>query len=556
MDLDREAVSKTFIVESTEEIDLIEQALVALESQPTDEERLLSIFRAIHTIKGNAYSLGFRSLGDFAHAYEDLLTGWRNGKLPIGPGIITLLLRRADVLRHMLAAAGAGVERILPEHSVLLGCLERGVPVSMGSLTVVAPGAIPPRAPGRRRADLQAFADRERTLRVDTARLDRMLDLTGEIATARGRLRQAMDTLGRQTVNEALEDVERLFTDLQDLVMKLRMVPVGPVFRQHVRMARDLAVAQGKQVRLAVKGEDVEVDVTIIEHLKDPLTHIVRNALDHGIETPDIRRAAGKDAAGSLSLQARHDAGGILIEVRDDGAGLDRERILQKARERGLAQAAARLSATEIDRLVFEPGLSTAGGVSVLSGRGIGMDVVRRNVEALRGSVGIHSRPGQGTVVSIRFPLTLAIIEGFGVGVAGETYIVPLSAVVECQDLPEASRAEGNARGVLNFRGSALPYVRLRERFGLRGQHTGRQQAVVVRRSEGLAGLVVDELHGESQTVIKPLGAFLHHIPGIAGSAILGSGRVALILDVEELLRSASIEPWESGPARPSASIS
>ncbi len=539
MDLDREALLKSFLVESTEELDLVEQALVALESQPSDQEALGSIFRAVHTIKGNAYSLGFERLGVFAHACEDLLTRLRDGAVEATPGIVTLLLRAVDALRQTLAACVAGVERPLAEHAALLERLKEGAPI--GRLTVETSGALPARAPGRRREDIQAFVDRDRTLRVDVSRLDRMLDLTGEIAIARGRLRETVEASRSEPASEALQDVERLFADLQELVMKLRMVPVGPVFRQYVRVARDLAVAHGKQVRLSLVGEDVEVDMTVIEHLKDPLTHMVRNALDHGIEPPAARRAAGKDPHGTLTLRARHEAGSILIEVEDDGAGLDRPAILKTALERGLVQD-SRLSEAEIDRLIFEPGFSTSEGVSELSGRGVGMDVVRSNVEALHGSVAIRTRPGQGTALSLRFPLTLAIVDGFGFGVGGEAYIVPLDAVIECLEFEPALVPDGNGHGVLDLRGEPLPYVTLREHFGLGGVPPGRQQVVVARHTGGQVGLVVDQLQGESQTVVKPLGTLFRGIPGIAGSAILGSGRVALILDVEGMLRSVLAE--------------
>jgi two-component system chemotaxis sensor kinase CheA len=362
-----------------------------------------------------------------------------------------------------------------------------------------------------------------------------MLDLTGEIAIARGRLRRLLDQVGVPAqVLEAQAEVDRLSLDLQEVVMKVRLVPLRGTFRQYVRTVRDLAALQGKQARLILEGEEVEVDTSIIEHARDPLTHMIRNALHHGIEDPEVRRARGKDPCGTLLLRARHEGGTIVIDIADDGAGLNRERILERARLRGLD--ADHMREEEIHGLVFQPGFSTAEEVTELSGRGIGLDVVRRNVTALRGKVSIRSREGLGTTVSMRLPLTLAIIDGFGVGVGEETYVIPLEAVVECLELPaEASQGLGG-RGVINLRGAALPYLRLRRLFGL-SPREGRQQVVVVQPDGGgQIGLVVDSLLGGFQTVIKPLGRLFQGLPGIAGSAILGTGRVALILDVPALL--------------------
>lgn len=321
--------------------------------------------------------------------------------------------------------------------------------------------------------------------------------------------------------------------------MKLRLVPVGPTFRRYRRTVRDLARAQGKRARLSIAGEEVEVDAKVIEHLRDPITHMVRNALDHGIEAPELRQAAGKDPCGLLKLEAWHEAASIVIELSDDGAGLDRERILERARDAGIVADAGAMTKQEVADLVFEPRFSTAEAVAELSGRGVGMDVVRRDIEALRGSVALASRSGEGTTITVRLPLTLAILDGLTVGVAGETFFIPLETVVESVELPpEEGQEEG--RGVLNLRGEDLPYLRLRHLFGLEGASPRRENVVVVESARGRrAGLVVDALHGQSQAVIKPLAKLFRGLPGISGSTILGSGRVALILDVPGLLRRA-----------------
>jgi two-component system chemotaxis sensor kinase CheA len=320
--------------------------------------------------------------------------------------------------------------------------------------------------------------------------------------------------------------------------MKARLVPMGQVFRRYARTVRDLAAAHGRLVRLAIEGADVEVDTSVIEHIRDPLTHMIRNAIDHGIEVPEARRRNGKDPAGTLILRAVRDSGSIVVELTDDGAGIDPARILARARAQGRLSVETVPTRDEILRLVFEPGFSTADRVSDLSGRGVGLDVVRRNVEALRGSASIESTPGRGTTVSLRLPLTLAIIPGLEVEAAGETYVVPLDSVVECLDVPRPG-PRADRLSTLELRGSSLPCVRLRRLFGA-GPGAEREQAVVARVGGRLAGLIVDRVAGESQTVIKPLGSLFRATRWFSGATILGDGRVAPILDLAPLVRQAA----------------
>jgi two-component system chemotaxis sensor kinase CheA len=390
---------------------------------------------------------------------------------------------------------------------------------------------------------VHAGADASRTLRVNLATLDRLLDLTGEIAVSRGRLREALDGGAGASGGEAAEihrEADRLHADLQELVMRARMEPLGPTFRRFVRTVRDLAASLGKSARLAIEGEDVEVDVKVIEHVRDPLTHLVRNALSHGLEPPAERIARGKDPCGLLRLRAFRELGGIVIEIEDDGAGLSRERIAERGRALGLVPEGSGLGEGELQRLIFEPGFSTAAAVTEVSGRGVGLDVVRRNVEALRGSVSVTSRRGVGTTFTIRLPLSLAIVPGFAVTAAGETYIVPLEAVLECLELPASGLQGPDGSGVLSLRGEPLPCRRLRQRFRLEGEAPSREYVVVIQHAGKSIGLVVDALLGESQTVLKPLGTMFRGLLGIAGSAILGSGRVALVLDLPGLFQDAS----------------
>lgn len=546
MNIDLDAILHTFLDESEEGLCRMEEALVALETEPENGETLQTIFRVAHTLKGNASSLGYPRVAGFAHGVEDTLQHLRDRTIPVTGSVITLLLRAVDALRHMVPEAVAGNEEMSPGHETLLKLLGETGTMAVEEKAKAAAALTAPerrqRSWGRRKDDIEAWKDRGRTLRVDIEKLDRILDLTGEIAIARGRLRQMLEErVGRagEEVLEAHLEADRLYLDLQELVMKARMVPVDPIFRQYVRTVRDMAAATGKSVRLLTEAGDVEVDTRVIEHLRDPLTHMIRNAVDHGIEPPQGRQARGKDPCGHVSLRACHEAGSIVIQVADDGSGLDRERIVEQARSEGLVAEPEKLTDAEIYRLVFEPGFSTAEAVTDLSGRGVGMDIVRRNVEALRGSVAIDSRQGEGTTITIRLPLTLAIIEGFAVGVGDETYVIPLEAVLECLELPAEEKHRGNGRGVIYLRGQALPYLRLRDQFALPGPPPPRESIVVVHHGAGQAGIAVDVLYGASQTVIKPLGELFEGLPGIAGSTILGSGRVALILDVPSLLREA-----------------
>lgn len=540
VDIDREAIVQTFLAETEENLTAVEENLVRLEAHPEDEEALGTVFRAAHTLKGNAASLGFAAVAEFAHAAEDLLERLRDRALPLTGGLVTLLLQAVDALRNLVPDAVAGIEGLRPDQEALrMRLLEASADDAPVGPLVDRRGQD---GPGDRRA-AQASAER-RTLRVDIDKLDRMLNLIGEIAIARGRLAVMLQDAAKRTwesVVEAHRESDRLSMDLQEQVMKVRMVPVGPTFRQYLRTVRDVATAHGKLARLVIEGEDVEVDMTVIEHLRDPLTHMIRNAIDHGIESPDARRTRGKNPCGSITLKASHDSGNIVIEVADDGAGLSRERILERARSGGGAIEAEKLSDQEVYQLVFEPGFSTAETVTDLSGRGVGMDVVRRNIDALRGSVGIDSREGEGARITIRLPLTLAIIEGFAVGVGDETYVVPLDAVVECIEMPieEKEKRNSHGSGVISLHGEALPYLRLRQVFALGDIAPPREHIIVVRHLGGCAGLTVDTLLGERQTVIKPLGRLFQGLPGVSGSTILGNGRVALILDVPVLLREA-----------------
>ena len=534
-DVELDAIRQMFHTEVAENLVTIEEALVALESRPDDTEPVHAIFRAVHTIKGGAAMVGYDNLAEFAHLLEDALEQVRDGRTQVGPAQVTILLRTVDAMRGILRGALAGrTSHVRASDRALVGELlgfdPRTAAVPDGEGVAPTPTGASSSAPSRR------------TLRIGADKLDELLNLTGEIAVARERMLQLLRQQQRASdvdVLAAAEEIDRLAAELQEHVLKMRLLPVGPLFRQHLRTVRDAATARGKLVRLHLEGQDVEVDAKIIEQLRDPLTHLVRNAADHGIEFSGTRHERGKDPCGTITIAARHEGGTVTIRVSDDGAGLDRERILARARERGLVAEGGTLSPRDIDRLILEPGFSTAEAITSLSGRGVGLDVVHRGVEAMRGSLEIESTAGVGTTFVLRLPLTVSIIDGFTVGVGVESYVIPLDAVTECLALPSRAGQGGERSGVIDLRGQPLPFLRLRRLFELDDTTPDREHVVVVEHAGRHVGLVVDRLLGEGQAVVKPLGTMFRRLPGVSGSTILGNGRVALILDVADLLHRA-----------------
>ena len=529
-----------FVAEVSDHLDEMEAALTELEAHPGDPARIHRIFQITHTLKGTAGSLGYKALAEIGHAMEDVLADLERSDAPAAGPVVLLLLEGADAIRHMLPDALAGIDRLHLTDEGLLGRLRsRGGQPPCDE----APSPRIERSSGDEIAPLDAL---QSTVRVDVAKLDRMVDLIGEITVGRSRIGQRVKALGGAEGAALLEDLEQtelLHAELEEVIRTARMVPVGPWLRQYAPMVRDVARAQGKEVRLVVQGGDVEADMAVLGRLRDPLTHLIRNAVGHGIEPPEVRRERGKDPSGTITLSAWYEGGGIALRITDDGAGLSRARIAARARGRGCALDPEALSAEELHRLVFEPGFSTAASVSDLSGRGVGLSAVRQRIEALRGSIRIESAEGAFASFTIRLPLTLATIEGLLVEAAEERYVIPLETVVECLDGGDLA---DRPTCLLNLRGRVLPCVSLRELFALEGPAPARQSVVVVRHDGRLGGLVVDALHGEGRTVIKPLGRLFRSIPGVAGSTILGDGRVALILDVVALL--GQVAPRRAGP--------
>jgi two-component system chemotaxis sensor kinase CheA len=408
----------------------------------------------------------------------------------------------------------------------------------LGSILVDA-GNVPPGVVEAALAKQKQVSDQKaqesRSIRVDSDKLDRLIDLVGELIIAGARANMIGQKIRNAELLECTSTLTGLVEEVRDAALELRMVKIGATFNRFQRVVHDVARELGKDIGLIVDGEDSELDKTVVEKIGDPLMHLVRNAMDHGIEPADVRIANGKPAKGMIKLNAFHDSGSIVIQVSDDGGGLRKERILAKAVERGLVDADRKLTDSEIYNLIFEAGFSTAEKVTNLSGRGVGMDVVKRNITALRGSVDVTSVEGAGATVTVRLPLTLAIIDGFLVQVGGSVFVIPLDMIEECIEF-----ATEPGQDYCNLRGQVLPFIRLRELFRIEGAATRRESIVVLKFGNHRAGLVVDTLLGEFQTVIKPLSPMFSEVKCISGSTILGSGEVALILDVAALMQAVS----------------
>jgi two-component system chemotaxis sensor kinase CheA len=529
MELDRKLLLSSFRDEADELLSELERLALDLDTQPGNRGLVEEMFRCAHTLKGSASCVGFERVTAVAHELESLFEAVTTNRRSPGRWLSGLSLEALDLLRHGCQVADE--ERDAP----ITGAAELMARVSalLASDPEQAAGAVV-WSDGLLARDGRAA----RSLRVDIDKLDALLNLAGEVAVAQGRLGALIDPVS--AAHGALASFQGLFQTLQESVMRLRVVPLGPSFERFRRAVHELSQRVGKQVVLSVEGGDVEVDVTLAEALRDPLMHMVRNAVDHGIEPQEQRFAANKLWPGRITLSARYDGNYVVVEVSDDGAGLDQARLLEKAREIGVNAPLAASNDEGLHELLFMPGVSTAREVTEISGRGIGMDVVRRSVEALRGTIALQSVPGQGLTVSIRIPLSLALIQGFGLQVGKETYIVPVDSVRECLDLERDRTLTSKAGGVIELRGKPLPFVDLAAQLGGSRIAKARRSIVVLEHAGRRAGLDVDGLLGEVQTVIKPLGALFAGSKNVAGSAVLHDGSVALVLDVGSLLRTMS----------------
>jgi len=584
------ALLQEFLIESEELLEGMNQDLVALEQAPDDTELLNRIFRALHTIKGTSGFLNFDPVVRLSHRAEDVLNTLRRSEVEFSRRIMDALLAARDQLSIMLQDIREGglkdyaLDGLIAE----LEAVQKPAPAPsrLGDILVaegvIAPGALQDvlqqqaqsgeirkigellvekglasktdvsnaLARQKRQADSVIAAQ---TMRVDVRKLDELIDLVGELVLERNRLFQlsrelSMGRLEMQHLTEAFSQstarLSFITEELQAAGLRARMVPIDTVFRKFPRLVRDVAHNLKKEVDLLVSGEDTELDKTMVEMIGDPLVHLVRNSLDHGLELPDVRESAGKPRKGTIRLEARQEGDQIIISVADDGAGIDPARIAKKAMEKGLVTAdrLRTMTTREILDFVFLPGFSTAEKISDLSGRGVGMDVVRSNLTKLNGTIELESKLGAGTTVFLRLPLTLAILPVLLVEVGNEIYALPLRSVVETARIraTELHRFEGSE--LLHLRGETVPLLRLRQIFKVqyRADEKGSDKVVILGIGEKRIALLVDNLIGQESTVIKPLGSYLHHCSGIAGATISGDGRVRLVLDPADLLASAS----------------
>jgi two-component system, chemotaxis family, sensor kinase CheA len=549
---------REFLVESEELLQEMDRDMVALESSPHNQELLNRIFRAMHTIKGTSGFLGFEPLVRLGHCAEDVLNSLRHGEIQLSRRVVDALLAARDQLGRMLSDIHAGGLQAY-DIGPLIAQLESAQVVNAPDPTETVPfirdssahekfssePASSNRAIYARANPVQGFAQ---SMRVDVRKLDDLVDLIGELVLERNRLVRlsrdfCLDPISgaefKETLNQSTARLNFITEELQVAGLRARMMPIDSVFKKFPRLVRDVARSLQKEVELLVSGEDTELDKTMVELVSDPLAHIVRNALDHGLETPDIRTAAGKARSGIIRLEARQEGDQIVILIEDDGAGMDPARITAKAVEKGLTTTdrIRGMNQKEIFEFIFLPGFSTAEKTSDLSGRGVGMDVVRSNLKKLNGSVDIDSRLGRGTTVQLRMPLTLAILPLLLVEAAEEVYGLPLRAVIETASIRQEQVHVIEGAEVLRLRGQTLPLLRLQQICGIQGAGDF-NKVVVLGIGEKRIAVLVDRFLGQESTVIKPLGPFLHNAANLAGATISGDGRVRLVLDPASLLSS------------------
>ncbi|HYA18257.1 MAG TPA: chemotaxis protein CheA, partial [Bryobacteraceae bacterium] len=535
---DRDVISE-FLVESHENLSRLDQELVELEKRPNDRELLGSIFRVIHTIKGTCGFLGFSTLEKITHQAENLLSQLRDGKRELEPSLVSLILDTVDATRKVLASIEATGAEGSAGFEDLTERLRVAVRLPGAAGKQPGPAAPPGTAMEQPEDSVKASAVADANIRVGVGRLDKLMDLVGELVLTRNQILQFNTEREDAALNATSQRLNLITTELQEGVMKMRMQPIGMVWNKLPRVVRDMAVALGKQVRLEMDGSGTELDRTIIEAIKDPLVHLVRNACDHGIEAPEIRSRAGKPPEGKLTLRAYHEGGQVNIEIGDDGAGIDVARVKQKAIEKGLLrpERAGKLSDREALNLIFQPGFSTAQTVTNVSGRGVGMDVVKSHIEKIGGVVDVLSRAGEGTTVKLKIPLTLAIIPGLVVSSGGERFVIPQVSLLELirleGDSSEKRIEHVHGTPVYRRRGSLLPIAYLNQVLGLKPAERAEAVNMVVLQAEDRQfGLVVDGINDTQEIVVKPLGKQLKGLSVYAGATIMGDGKVALILDV------------------------
>ena len=573
----RELLSE-FHGETVDHLQQIEAALLALEQQPAGPDALNSIFRSFHTIKGNAGFLGLVPMQKLAHEVESLLDLARNHQLALNSAIITEILRSRDAIQELTAQVSVALETgqlpkdVIPVSHLIRAvrvlavadeCPAEGAPVaSVSPVEVHAPEAemnfneptaveLPAAAPAV--AAVVAVSAKQanagpttssQTVRVNTEKLDSLMDVVGELVIVQSQLIESSRKFNEEApiLQRNVSQLSRIAKELQNTAMSLRMIPIKPTFQKMERLARDLARSCGKKATFETEGDDTELDRTMVEEIADPLVHMVRNALDHGMEPPDERVKLGKPESGVVRLRAYHQGSNIVIELSDDGRGINPAKVLAKAQRQGLIPENAQLSREETLNLIFLPGFSTAEKVTSVSGRGVGMDVVKRNIDKLRGKIEISSEVGAGSVFKIKLPLTMAIIDGLVIRVGADRFILPSTSVqMALRPMKEnIVRIQGTGE-LLDLRGRMLPLHRLNRRFNIvsDAQEPWEGIVVVIETSGRVCALMIDEMVSKQEVVIKSLGAFMSGLPGVSGGAILGDGNIALILDPGTLLHAA-----------------
>jgi two-component system chemotaxis sensor kinase CheA len=542
-----------FIAESKEGLDRMERCLTSLETHPDDSGLVGEIFRAVHTMKGTTGFLGFDRMEKLAHAGEHLLGSLRDKKLRVTSELISGLLRLMDGLRTivmLIEDTGGEGTRVSDEDNALIAELrmlngQKGAADNDTEQEHAVAGSHETAS----LIETSSNATNEKTVRIDVSVLNRMMNLVGELVLTRNQMMQS--DLTAKNFPELTRRLDTVTVELRETVMQARMQPMGNLFGRFPRMVRDLARTCGRSVRVEFSGQETGLDKSLLESIKDPLTHAVRNAVDHGIEPSSVRVLAGKSAEGCVSMRAFHQGGWVVIEVSDDGAGIGIERVLSKAVERRLvtSEQAAAMSDREALQLIFLPGFSTAAAVTTVSGRGVGMDVIRENVERVGGRVEVESRVGVGSTLRLRVPLTLAIVPSLVVRCAGEVFALPQSALIELVDLPKNERewmvGRVGSTEMYRLRDNLLPMVRLDRMLGLIPEDQ-RDCYLAVLEAEGRRyGLVVDDLASPEEIVVKPLSAVLREIGVFSGAAVLGNGTLALILDVAAVAARAGVKPTE-----------
>ena len=560
-DLDADLVNE-FISDARDQLENIEQGTLALEKNARDQEVIHSLFRAFHTLKGNAGFLDLITVSRLAHMLESLLDGARENRLQINSVIIEIILKSRDTLQQFvdeIEAQNSGKKPRQVMH-IPTAALKASMRYILSGDPVPGEKAVQKSGPETSPAEAnksaapalnrhEAMSDdpasmndaQAHLVKVAASKLDGLVDLAGELLIAQSLIVQNVSSpnVNRHVLSRNLDQLNRISKELQRTAMAMRMVPIRATLQKMQRLVRDIAAKQKKNVQLILEGEDTEVDRIIVEKIADPLMHMVCNAIDHAIELPDRRAAAGKHPTGTIRIRAYHRSGNIIIEVEDDGVGLDRERILEKAVSNGLLKPGAKPDEKELLSLILQPGFSTAAVVTNISGRGVGMDVVQKNIAKLRGKIDIKSTPGHGTTFTLRLPLTLAIIDGLIIRVGGQRYILPTIAVRESFH-PKSCKINSLPRGVeiVEMRKELIPLLRLREHFRIKNSadYTGAGIMVVIETEGKKRCLLADELVGKQEVVIKNLGEVFQTDPMVSGGAILGDGCVGLILDASALV--------------------